>query len=184
MSTTTPRRADAQRNRERLLATARTTLREAPDATLERIARDAGVGIGTLYRHFPTREALIAAVYDTELQAVLDAAAPLLDAGSGAEALRAWLDRYADFSAAKRGMAEALRSEAPAIAAVGTRRRVNEVIERLLRAGADDGTLRADIEPDDFTTALVGVFLAGGASSPERLARLLDLLVGGARSAH
>jgi AcrR family transcriptional regulator len=105
-------RADAHRNRERLLAAA-TVAFTAADGTavsLEAIARDAGVGIGTLYRHFSTREALIEAVYCTELAEVAASAGELLERHPPLVALRRWMDRYAAFVAAKRGMAESLRA--------------------------------------------------------------------------
>src|ERR1700687_3814816 len=106
-----PLRGDAQRKRERLLAVAvRAFSQEGPDVSLESIARDAGVGIGTLYRHFPNREALVEAIYRTELAEVAAAADRLLKRHPAKTALRRWMDRYASFVAAKRGMAESLQA--------------------------------------------------------------------------
>ena len=106
-----PLRADAQRNRDRLLAVAvRAFSEDGPDVTLESIARDAGVGIGTLYRHFPTREALVEAAYRNELGRLCDAAADLLQAGPPDQATRIWMDRFIDYMTTKRGMADALRA--------------------------------------------------------------------------
>ena len=107
-------RVDAQRNRTRLIEAARSAF-AGPSATaapvsLEAIAREAGVGIGTLYRHFPTREALTEAVYRTELDGVLAQAAVLLREHEPVVALRSWMEAYAAFVTAKRGMAESLRS--------------------------------------------------------------------------
>ena len=104
-------RSDARRNRERLLETAAAAFAvgDGP-VSLEAVARGAGVGIGTLYRHFPTREALIEAVYRAELADVSASAAQLLNEHPPADALRRWMDRYAEFVAAKRGMAESLRA--------------------------------------------------------------------------
>src|SRR3954451_3885841 len=106
-----PLRADAQRNRDQILsAAARAFSRCGLEATLEGIAKDAGVGIGTLYRHFPTRDLLIEAAYRSELAAVCDAAPELLDRLPPVEALRAWMDRYVDYMTRKLGMADALRA--------------------------------------------------------------------------
>src|SRR6201997_5400778 len=105
-------RSDARRNREKLLevATAAFAAADGRAVSLESIARDAGVGIGTLYRHFPNREALVEAIYRTELAEVAGAAAELLKRHPPRAALRRWMDRYAGFVAAKRGMAESLRA--------------------------------------------------------------------------
>src|SRR6202522_2763904 len=104
-------RADARRNRERLLEVAvRAFSQEGPDVTLDSIAKEAGVGIGTLYRHFPTREALVEAAYRSELARLCDAAPSLLATLSPGHALRVWMDRFVDYMTTKRGMAEALRA--------------------------------------------------------------------------
>lgn len=171
-------RSDARRNRERILqaATAAFGNAEGP-VPLEAIARDAGVGIGTLYRHFPSREALVEAVYRAELAEVADAAQVLLGAHPPIEALRLWMDRYAAFVAAKRGMAESLRAifETGAVAQSDTRRAVVAAIGALLAAGAEDGTLRSDVSADDVVTGLLGIMLASG--SPEQSQRMFDLLL-------
>src|SRR5713226_1301780 len=106
-----PMRADAQRNRARLLeAAVRAFSQDGPEVTLDAIARDAGVGIGTLYRHFPTREALIEAAYRSELARLCDAVPELLRARPPDDAMRAWMDRFVDYMTTKRGMAGALRA--------------------------------------------------------------------------
>src|SRR3954453_1295408 len=106
-----PLRADAQRNRDQILsAAARAFSRCGLEATLEGIAKDAGVGIGTLYRHFPTRELLIEAAYRNEVGAVCEAAPEVLDKLPPTEALRTWMDRYIDYMTRKLGMADALRA--------------------------------------------------------------------------
>lgn len=173
-------RADARRNRERILASAAWAF-EAADGqvSLEAIARDAGVGIGTLYRHFPSREALVEAVYRAELTAVADAAQVLLQAHPPVEALRLWMDRYAQFVAAKRGMAESLRAifETGAVAQSDTRTAVLAAVDALLAAGADDRSLRSDVPADDVVTGLLGIMLASG--SPEQSRRMFDLLLAG-----
>src|SRR5205823_1403423 len=106
-----PLRADARRNRDRLLdAAVRAFSQDGPDVTLDAIAKEAGVGIGTLYRHFPTREALVEAAYRSELARLCDAAADLLSGMPADAALRTWMDRFVDYMTTKRGMSDALRA--------------------------------------------------------------------------
>jgi AcrR family transcriptional regulator len=147
--------------------------------SLEAVARGAGVGIGTLYRHFPTREALIEAVYRAELADVSSSAAQLLNEHPPADALRRWMDRYAEFVAAKRGMAESLRAifESGAVEPNETRARIVAAVDSLLTAGAADGSLRGDVPTDDVVTSLLGISLASG--SREQSKRMLDLLLDG-----
>jgi AcrR family transcriptional regulator len=175
-------RADAQRNRERLLgAAAKAFARGGAEVSLDAIARDAGVGIGTLYRHFPTREALVAATYRNELAHVCDSTGDLLAAGPPEQALRAWMGRFVAFLATKRGMADALR----AVIAQGgvphenTRALVQEALARLLEASAAAGAIRPGVEPFDVLTSLSGVSLA--TEDPAQVDRLLDLLMDGLR---
>lgn len=180
-----PLRADAQRNRALLLdAAVRAFSGGGPEVTLEAIAKDAGVGIGTLYRHFPTREALVEEAYRNELARLCDAAADLLRTMPPDEATRAWMDRFVDYMTTKRGMAEALR----ALIASGrnpyahSRDRMIAAITDLLGAGAAAGTVRADIDPGDVLASLSGVSLAAGEPAQRDLARrLLDLLMDGLR---
>jgi len=179
-----PLRADAQRNRDRLLEVAvRAFSRGSEDGTdvpLDAIARDAGVGIGTLYRHFPTREALVEAAYRNELSRLGDSVADLLNDRPADQALRTWMDRFVDYTTTKQGMADALRA---VIASGGdpfaqSRARLTEAVATLLRAGAADGTLRTDVEPDDVLIGLSGLSVA--TEDPARRAqagRLLDLLM-------
>jgi AcrR family transcriptional regulator len=180
-----PMRADAQRNRDRLLETAvRAFSQDGPDLTLEAIAKDAGVGIGTLYRHFPTREALVEAAYRNELAKLCDAADELLEIMPPDEATRIWMDRFVDYMTTKRGMAEALRA---VIASGGnpyaqSRDSLIAAVTTLLSAAADAGTVRSDIEPGDVLASLSGVSLA--TSEPEQREqgrRMLDLLMDGLR---
>lgn len=182
-----PLRADARRNRDLVLASAMRLLSErAGDGspTLDAIAKDAGVGIGTLYRHFPTREALVEAVYRNELTAVCDAAPTLLDELPPLAATRAWMDRYIDFMIAKYGMADALRA---VIASGGnpyahSRELLGSAIKLLLDAGAADGAFRKDADADDVLISISGVALAAGEPAMrEQAGRLLDLLLDGLR---
>jgi AcrR family transcriptional regulator len=174
-------RSDARRNRERLLevATAAFAAADGRTVSLESIARDAGVGIGTLYRHFPNREALVEAIYRSELAELAGAAEQLLKRHPPKTALRRWMDRYAGFVAAKRGMAESLRAlfDAGAVHPSQTRASMVGAVDLLLRAGADDGSLRSDVTADDVVSGLLGIFLAS--DSPEQTGRLLELLVAG-----
>jgi len=185
-----PLRADAQRNRDRLLDAAVRAFSPDPldatrlDVTLDAIAKDAGVGIGTLYRHFPTREALIEAAYRKELARLCDAVAELLQAMPPDEAMRAWMDRFVDYMTTKRGMADALRA---VIASGGnpyaqSRDRLTAAITTLLSAAAAAGTVRPDIEPGDVLASLSGVSLAAGEPAQrDQARRLLDLLMDGLR---
>ena len=186
-SPTTPARADAQRNRERLIEVAQRAF-TGGDAkvSLEAVAKEAGVGIGTLYRHFPTREALVEAVYLAERGRLCDAAAELLAEQPPEQALRTWMDRFADYIATKREMAEALR----ALIADGTvtksqaREHLSAAVRTILDAGAAAGTLRGDVRAEDVVVALVGVFsVCPLPEHREQAGRLLDLVMDGLRRA-
>ncbi len=178
-------RADAARNRDRLLdAAVRAFAHDGPEATLDAIAKEAGVGIGTLYRHFPTREALVEAAYRNELARLCDAAQELLAVEAPDLALRTWMDRFVDYMTTKRGMADALRA---VIASGGnpyahSRDRLIEAITALITAGRDAGVIRPDVEPADALTTLSGISLAAGEPAQrEQASRLLDLLMDGLR---
>jgi len=178
-------RADAQRNREQLLAAAVAAFaQEGPEVTLESIAKAAGVGIGTLYRNFPSREALVDAAYRSELARLCDAVPELLAGQSADKAMRAWMEMFLDYMTTKRGMSEALRQ---VIASGGnpfaeSRGRLLSAFGALLAAGAVDRTLRADLEPADVFASTSGVSLAAGAPDQrEQAGRLLDLLMDGLR---
>jgi AcrR family transcriptional regulator len=180
-----PVRADARRNRERLLeAAVRAFASDGADVTLEAIAKTAGVGIGTLYRHFPTRDALVEAAYRQELAHLCDAVPGLLRSLPPDEATRAWMDRFIDYMTTKRYMAGALQA---VIASGGdpyaeSRARLIAAITTLLAAGISAGTLRSDVEPNDVLLALSGVSLAAGAPDQrEQAGRLLNLLIDGLR---
>lgn len=180
-----PLRADARRNRDKIVAVARAAFTAADDTVpLESIAREAGVGIGTLYRNFPTRESLVEAVYSAELDDLTQSSPELLQRFPPDIALRAWLDRYAQFSTAKRGMIDTLRTGwSTGRITPRTRERVNAAIETILAAGARSGSLRDDAQADDVTAMLLGIFLSTAASggTPEQRSRLLDLLVAALR---
>jgi AcrR family transcriptional regulator len=178
-----PLRADAQRNRDLLLSAAVEAFSECGlEATLDAIAKKAGVGIGTLYRHFPTREALVEAAYRNELAVVCAAAPELLATLPPAEATRAWMDRFIDYMTRKLGMADALRG----IIAAGADPYAHSfellvgAIQPLLAASAEAGEIRSDVAAADVLVSLSGVALAAGANR-EQADRLLDLLMDGLR---
>jgi AcrR family transcriptional regulator len=178
-------RADAKINEDRIIEAATLAFaRDGADASLKAIAKDADVGIGTLYRRFPTREQLIWAIYRSDVDRICASVPHLLTQRLPAEALRAWMEGFLGFLAAKRGMADALKA---ALATddeqrLQTRELITNALARLLEAGAADGTLRPDISPLDVMMALGGTALiAGEPEQQEQAARLLDLLMDGLR---
>jgi AcrR family transcriptional regulator len=179
-------RADAQRNRENLLAAARRAFTAGDAAVaLEAIARDAGVGIGTLYRHFPTREALVEAVYRAERDRLCDSADELLATHCPDDALRAWMDQFADYVALKRDMADTLRRviASGAVTPSEAREQLSGAAATLLDAGAAAGTIRHDVRPEDVVVSLVGILLiCGDPGQRDQANRLLDLLMAGLRA--
>ncbi|WP_445187772.1 TetR/AcrR family transcriptional regulator [Pseudonocardia sp. Cha107L01] len=180
-----PLRADARVNRDRLLdAAARAFARDGAEASLKAIAKDAGVGIGTLYRRFPTRERLVEATYRNETARLCAAAPDLLRVRPAAEALRVWMDHFVDFLATKRGMADALRAVlvADGELRMQTRDLLTDALATLLTAGIAEEALRPDIDPNDVLMGLGGVTLIAGEPDQRALAgRLLDLLIDGLR---
>lgn len=180
------RRADAQRNRERLLAKALELFTSSKDdVTLSAVAERAGVGIGTLYRHFPTRDALVEAVYRNEVERLSDAVPMLLAQMPPDEALEEWLIRYTSLVAAKRGLKEAMRSvfEPGGDTYAYSRDRLTEAVTRLLEAAAKSGTIRGDIDPQDVLLAVAAstwAFVNDG-EWQERARRVLRLVMDGLR---
>lgn len=177
-------RKDAQRNRERLLAEAVAAFSQDAESPLEGIARAAGVGIGTLYRHYPTREALVEAAYRAELAKLCNAAADLLRQHPPDDALRRWMDRFLDYMATKRAMGGALQA---VVAAGGqpfseSRARLTEAVSTLLRTGVEAGSLRGGVNAEDVLVGLSG--MAQALRDPAQRAqagRLADLLLDGLR---
>ncbi|WP_328603418.1 TetR/AcrR family transcriptional regulator [Amycolatopsis sp. NBC_00345] len=180
-------RADAARNRDQLLAVA-TRLFASADAepSLRAIAREAGVGIATLYRHFPTRESLVDAVYQDQVARLTTGARELAGRLPPAAAMRRWMDLFGDWIATKNGMLDTLLTmiESGEIAHAQTRAELLTAITTILDAGHAAGDLRSDVPADDIAAALIGIFTV--APRPEREAqagRLLNLLMDSLRPA-
>ncbi|CAN5881836.1 TetR/AcrR family transcriptional regulator [soil metagenome] len=179
-------RADAQRNRERLMAAAKAGFAETgPEVSLDEIARRAGVGIGTLYRHFPTRDALVEAVYRHEVEQLGAAAAQLAQSLPPAEALHQWLRLLIDYIATKKVIAQAVDAMTGGgsdLYAASTSI-ITEAMKALVKEAADSGGIRAEADPKDLLRAVAG--FAYGAAAPGWQAsalRLIDLLMDGLRA--
>jgi AcrR family transcriptional regulator len=178
-----PLRADARRNRERLLDAALALfLEDGPDVPLEAVAKRAGVGIGTLYRHFPTREALVEAAYRSEVAHLAEAADELLRDRPPDEALAAFMDRFVDYAATKRGLKGMLMSvaESGSDVFVDTRTQITAAVASLVEAGVAAGAIRADVDADDVLRAM-GAVWAVPAGSEDQARRVLMLVMDGLR---
>jgi AcrR family transcriptional regulator len=177
-------RADAQRNLDALLQAAKLVFAASGvDAPVREIAERAGVGIGTVYRHFPQRADLIAAVFRREIDACADAAPILAAEHPPGEALARWMQRYAAFVATKRGLAAALHSGNPTF---GTLRgyfeqRVRPVLRTLLDAAAVAGEIRADVDPEDLFSAVASLSMSAHDDGSSQAQRMVALLVDGLR---
>jgi AcrR family transcriptional regulator len=176
-------RADALRNRERLVDAAKAAFADAgAEVSLEEIARRAGVGIGTLYRHFPSRDAIVAAVYRREVQQMADAAARLLTSSAPGEALHEWMRLLVDYMATKKLVASALGSMSGEIYA-SSGLRIIDAITLLMERARAAGDVRADADPDDILRALVGfTYGARGPGWEASARRLIDILMDGLRA--
>jgi AcrR family transcriptional regulator len=177
-------RADAVRNRELVLEAAKAVFSAGgADASLEAVARRAGVGIGTLYRHFPTREALYEAVYRREVEQLGDLAEQLKNEPKPVDALRRWLRSTVEFVATKKGMmaALALAHGSPELNSY-SRERLTKAVGALLDRAIAAGEIRSDVNPEDLVRALVGMCLLHDQPGwQSTVARLLDVLVDGLR---
>jgi AcrR family transcriptional regulator len=179
-------RADALRNRDLVLAAAASVFSAGgPEASLEAVARKAGVGIGTLYRHFPTREALYEAVYRREVEQLGELAESLKDDPSPVEALRRWLRANVEFVATKKGMAAALALAAgppPSELTAFSYERLTNAIGTLLARAVAAGELRSDVSAEDLLRTLVGMCLLHDAPGWQAsVVRMVDVLVDGLR---
>jgi AcrR family transcriptional regulator len=175
-------RADAERNRQRLLEAARTAFTaEGTSVSLEEVARSAGVGIGTLYRHFPTRDALVADVYQNEVSKLADAARHL-SANPPLEALRDWLLLFVDYLSTKLILAEALKTmvgdSAQLYASSGEK--LGSSITMLMKRAVDNGDIRDGMEPFDLLRAIAGLAMARPEPGWDAAARrTVDVLIAG-----
>jgi AcrR family transcriptional regulator len=178
-----PVRADAKRNTDALLeAAAAVFATSGVDAPVREIAVRAGVGVGTVYRHFPSRSDLIAAVFRREVDACADAAPVLATEHGPGEALARWMQRYAAFIATKRGLATALHSGNPAFDTLPGYFdiRLRPALRTLLEAAAVAGEVRADVEPDDLLRAVASLCMSAN-DRPAQAERMVALLVDGLR---
>ncbi|MBB3394818.1 MULTISPECIES: TetR/AcrR family transcriptional regulator [unclassified Rhizobium] len=185
-STLPPMRADARRNREKLVDVAAAAFAEAGvETSLEDIARRAGVGIGTLYRHFPTREHLVEVVYRRELESLAAAARELAESHAPDAALEEWMRRFVGYIAAKRGMATSLKilmNSNASLFAEGSGL-LRGAVDGLLKAAAEQGLVRSDIDTTDLLHALSSIYsLPASPDWRDRSNRLIGLLMDGLRT--
>ena len=177
-------RADAKRNIDALLQSAMAVFATSGvDAPVRQIAEKAGVGIGTVYRHFPQRSDLIVAVFRREVDACADAAAVLATEHEPGEALARWMQRYVDFISAKRGLAAALHSGNPAYDTLPAyfQKRLRPALQSLLEAAAAAGEVRAGVEPDDLLRAVASLCAPAHDRDPAHARRMVALLADGLR---
>lgn len=178
-------RTDAQRNRERILEVAKEAFtRSGANASLDDIAKEAGVGAGTLYRHFPTRDALIEAVYRTEVEKLAAAEKKFSASLPPIAALRAWMLLFVDYIAAKQIISPALHSlvGGPSKLYEGSRDQIQGAIAALVKRAIKNGDIRKDLEPFDLLRALIGVSsVASGPDWQQSARRLVDILITGSR---
>jgi AcrR family transcriptional regulator len=178
-------RSDAQQNRDRILEVAKAGFtRLGADASLDDIAKQAGVGPGTLYRHFPTRDALIEAVYHTEVEKLAAAQRELSANLPPIEALRAWMMLFVDYIATKQIIASALNSVVggPSRLYDSSRVQVTGAIDALVGTAMKSGDIRKDLKPFDLLRALIGVSnVASGPDWQQSARRLVDILINGSR---
>jgi AcrR family transcriptional regulator len=178
-------RADSARNRQLLVDAAKTAFAEVGlNVSLEEIARRAGLGIGTLYRHFPSRESVVEAVYRREVQQLVEAVPQLLEASPAGEALHQWMHLFVNYIATKRLIAPSLgtpigRNSAPNSSPLEL---ITRAISTLVKRAVSSGDVRKDIDPSDLLRALVGVSYGNPDAGWEASARrLIDILMDGLR---
>jgi AcrR family transcriptional regulator len=178
-------RSDGQRNRELLLEAAKQAFTESgADVSLDEVARRAGVGPGTLYRHFPTRDTLLESVYRTEVGKLAAAQRKFSETMPPAEALRAWMRLFVDYIAAKQIIAPALNTMVggPSRVFEATSELIKTAIGALVNRAIENGDIRPDLDPLDLLRALVGVSnVASVPDWPASAKRLVDILIAGSR---
>ncbi|MGW2254298.1 TetR/AcrR family transcriptional regulator [Kitasatospora sp. NPDC001660] len=179
------RRTDAERNRARILDVARDALARSGDVTMKSIAQRAGVGQGTLYRHFPTREALVLAVYRHDVGELVDSVTELLAEHEPWDALRVWFDRLAAFGRVKHGLAEVLHAATRQDLSAEYYQPVVDAIDRLLNAGRRAGQVRADVDGPDVLLLVSFLWRADRDEDWHRRAHhLLRVVLDGLRATH
>jgi AcrR family transcriptional regulator len=180
-------RADAQRNRERILEVAKKAFtRGGADISLDEVARQAGIGPGTLYRHFPTRDALLEAVYRTEVEKLAAAQKELSQTMAPLEALRAWMLLFVDYIATKQLIAAALNTLVGGTSKLfeSSGARITQAIDSLVERAIASGDIRPDLEPLDLLRALIGVSNVSSVPDwPASARRLVEILIAGSRPA-
>jgi len=178
-------RTDAQRNRERILAVAKEAFtRYGANASLDDMAKEADVGPGTLYRHFPSRDALLEAVYRSEVEKLAAAQRKFAETMSPIDALRAWMLLFVDYIAAKHIIAPALNTMVGGAAKLyeGSRAQIQGAIDALVKRAIKSGDIRKDLDPFDLLRALIGVSNVASAPDWQQSARrLVDILISGSR---
>lgn len=178
-------RADAERNRDRILEVAKDAFTQfGADTSLDDIAKQAGVGAGTLYRHFPSREALIEAVYRTEVEKLAAAERNFAETMPPIEALRAWMTLFVDYIAAKKIIAPVLNTLLGGASKVfeSSHTQIWDAIRALVKRAIKSGDMRKDLDPIDLLRALIGVSnVATGPDWQQSAKRLVDILVTGSR---
>ena len=178
-------RADAQRNRARILEIAKDAFtRSGPDVSLDEVARRARIGPGTLYRHFPTRDSLLEAVYRTEVEKLAAAERKFAESMLPVQALRAWMLLFVDYIAAKHLIAPALNNivGGPSKLFETTTAQIKGAVEALVKRAVESGDIRPDLEPLDLLRALIGVSnVASGPDWVQSAKRLVDILILGSR---
>lgn len=178
-------RTDAQRNRQRILEVAKEAFtRSGANASLDDIAKQAGVGPGTLYRHFPTRDALLEAVYRTEVEKLASAEQKFAQTMPPTEALRAWMLLFTDYIATKKIIAPALSAQVGDHSKVieASYAPIHEAIRALVKRAINSGDIRRDLDPVDLLRALIGVAYTSASPDWQQSARrLVDILISGSR---
>ena len=178
-----PKRSDGRRNRDAILVAALDALTESPDASLNGIAKQAGVANATLYRHFPTREELVLATYQHEVRKLVEAAGLLLQEQEPIDALRSWVQRLARYAVTKHGLADALRKAAAPGSDLSSTEAYDSIVaalDRLLQANISSGRLRPGLDADDVILALAGLWQLDPASDWRAQAeRIYDIVLSG-----
>lgn len=179
-----PLRADAQQNRDRILRVAHDAFAASSTVSLNQIAKQAGVGAGTLYRHFPTREALILAVYRHDVQALVESVPDVLAAHEPLDAFRVWFETLADYVRLKHGLGEALHTAAAQDAIDETYAPVTAAVAVLLRTCAEAGSVRPGLDPADVLLLMGFMWRVGpGDAGRAQARRVMELAIDGFRPA-